>query len=203
MRKGSMLRGVRLRKIGHVDEGVVEGGEDTGNAKDELAWDTLSVTESHARARLHGFSSLTLTGLRSQLDILLLRSRCLLGSHFLLLNERCVCCVANQTRPAKFEASKMWCRRKARRQARSELGPVRASKISTRTPTSSRLHPSARADFDASSQHSRFFGLLGTFVGADSYLAEMSSGQDAVVGIIGMGDMGKMYARRIAAAGWR
>jgi 3-hydroxyisobutyrate dehydrogenase-like beta-hydroxyacid dehydrogenase len=23
------------------------------------------------------------------------------------------------------------------------------------------------------------------------------------VGIIGMGDMGKMYARRIAAAGWR
>lgn len=39
-----MLRGVRLRKVGHVDEGVVEGGEDTGNAKDELAWDTLSVT---------------------------------------------------------------------------------------------------------------------------------------------------------------
>ncbi|GAB1738575.1 hypothetical protein NU219Hw_g3378t1 [Hortaea werneckii] len=31
----------------------------------------------------------------------------------------------------------------------------------------------------------------------------MSVGQDAVVGIIGMGDMGKMYARRIAAAGWR
>jgi len=26
---------------------------------------------------------------------------------------------------------------------------------------------------------------------------------DAVVGIIGMGDMGKMYARRIADAGWR
>jgi prephenate dehydrogenase (NADP+) len=24
-----------------------------------------------------------------------------------------------------------------------------------------------------------------------------------VVGIIGMGDMGKMYARRISAAGWR
>ncbi|KAI6862892.1 hypothetical protein KC334_g20653, partial [Hortaea werneckii] len=31
----------------------------------------------------------------------------------------------------------------------------------------------------------------------------MSSGQGAIVGIIGMGDMGKMYARRIAAAGWR
>jgi len=26
-----------VRKIGDVDEGVVEGGEDTGNAKDELA----------------------------------------------------------------------------------------------------------------------------------------------------------------------
>jgi len=26
---------------------------------------------------------------------------------------------------------------------------------------------------------------------------------DAVVGIIGMGDMGKMYARRISDAGWR
>lgn len=27
-----------VREIGDVDEGVVEGGEDTGNAKDELAW---------------------------------------------------------------------------------------------------------------------------------------------------------------------
>jgi len=26
---------------------------------------------------------------------------------------------------------------------------------------------------------------------------------DAVVGIIGMGDMGKMYAKRISNAGWR
>ena len=26
---------------------------------------------------------------------------------------------------------------------------------------------------------------------------------DAVVGIIGMGDMGKMYARKISDAGWR
>jgi len=25
-------------EIGDVDEGVVEGGEDTGNAEDELAW---------------------------------------------------------------------------------------------------------------------------------------------------------------------
>ena len=27
--------------------------------------------------------------------------------------------------------------------------------------------------------------------------------KDAVVGIIGMGDMGKMYARKISDAGWR
>ena len=26
---------------------------------------------------------------------------------------------------------------------------------------------------------------------------------DFVVGLIGMGDMGKMYARRLSAAGWR
>ena len=29
--------GSDVREIGDVDEGVVEGGEDTGNAKDELA----------------------------------------------------------------------------------------------------------------------------------------------------------------------
>ena len=27
--------------------------------------------------------------------------------------------------------------------------------------------------------------------------------EDFVVGLIGMGDMGKMYARRLSAAGWR
>lgn len=27
--------------------------------------------------------------------------------------------------------------------------------------------------------------------------------ENFVVGIIGMGDMGKMYARRLSAAGWR
>ncbi|KAF2487525.1 hypothetical protein BDY17DRAFT_289138 [Neohortaea acidophila] len=30
----------------------------------------------------------------------------------------------------------------------------------------------------------------------------MEKMQEAVVGIIGMGDMGKMYARRISDAGW-
>ncbi len=33
----------------------------------------------------------------------------------------------------------------------------------------------------------KFSGMMDTFV----------------VGIIGMGDMGKMYARRLSAAGWR
>jgi phosphoglycerate dehydrogenase-like enzyme len=37
-------------------------------------------------------------------------------------------------------------------------------------------------------------------VGSYEYTANM---QDTVVGIIGMGDMGKMYARRISDAGWR
>jgi prephenate dehydrogenase (NADP+) len=27
--------------------------------------------------------------------------------------------------------------------------------------------------------------------------------EDFIVGLIGMGDMGKMYARRLSAAGWR
>ena len=33
---------VYIRKIGNVDEGIVEGSEDTGNAKDELACETVS-----------------------------------------------------------------------------------------------------------------------------------------------------------------
>ena len=32
---------------------------------------------------------------------------------------------------------------------------------------------------------------------------EMAARENVSVGIIGMGDMGKMYARAIAAAGWR
>lgn len=53
MQNGGMLRGVRLRKIGDVDEGVVEGGEDTGNAKDELAWDSVSAAGSHTGAEIY------------------------------------------------------------------------------------------------------------------------------------------------------
>ena len=43
------VKGKHLRKIGNVDEGVVEGSEDASNTEDEL----------------------TLTGLRSKLDVLL------------------------------------------------------------------------------------------------------------------------------------
>lgn len=37
---------------------------------------------------------------------------------------------------------------------------------------------------------------------ADSQ-ARLAGMEDFVVGLIGMGDMGKMYARRLSAAGWR
>lgn len=33
--------------------------------------------------------------------------------------------------------------------------------------------------------------------------AEIPKPEDFVVGLIGMGDMGKMYARRLSNAGWR
>lgn len=39
---------------------------------------------------------------------------------------------------------------------------------------------------------------------ASSQTAQVPEGMEGfTVGIIGMGDMGKMYARRLAAAGWR
>lgn len=37
----------------------------------------------------------------------------------------------------------------------------------------------------------------------DRNLLEVASMEDTTVGIIGMGDMGKMYARRISEAGWK
>ena len=30
-------------QIGNMNEGVVEGGEDTGNTEDELTWGTMSI----------------------------------------------------------------------------------------------------------------------------------------------------------------
>lgn len=54
-----MRQGKHLRKIGNVDEGVVEGSEDASNAENEL----------------------TLTGLRAQLDVLLGASGLSLGCH--------------------------------------------------------------------------------------------------------------------------
>jgi hypothetical protein len=51
--------GKHLRKIGNVDEGVVEGSEDASNAEDEL----------------------TLAGLRAQLDVLLGLDGLCLGCH--------------------------------------------------------------------------------------------------------------------------
>ena len=37
-RTGDTGDGLTSREIGDVDEGVVEGGEDAGNAEDKLAW---------------------------------------------------------------------------------------------------------------------------------------------------------------------
>lgn len=54
------IQGKHLRKIGNVDEGVVEGSEDASNAENEL----------------------TLTGLRAQLDVLLDAGGLSLGCHF-------------------------------------------------------------------------------------------------------------------------
>lgn len=34
-------------------------------------------------------------------------------------------------------------------------------------------------------------------------MAGFPGAEDFVVGLIGMGDMGKMYARRLSSAGWR
>lgn len=65
-----------VREIGNVDEGVVEGGEDTGNAKDELAcWDVVSANGfwcgSSARQRVAIRAILTLADLGTEGDVLL------------------------------------------------------------------------------------------------------------------------------------
>jgi hypothetical protein len=36
-----------------------------------------------------------------------------------------------------------------------------------------------------------------------SAMATFTGAEDFVIGLIGMGDMGKMYARRLSSAGWR
>lgn len=37
----------------------------------------------------------------------------------------------------------------------------------------------------------------------DAVGASKMGSEDFTIGIIGLGDMGKMYARRLSAAGWR
>lgn len=44
----------------------------------------------------------------------------------------------------------------------------------------------------------------GTKMNGSSHASKEIANMDGfVIGIIGMGDMGKMYARRLSAAGWR
>lgn len=70
-----------------MDEGVVEGGEDTGNTENEFTWKyggnssvIFSLTSS---SMLDGECGLhTLTSLGAEGDVLLRRARSLLGSHF-------------------------------------------------------------------------------------------------------------------------
>lgn len=75
-------------EIGDVDEGVVEGGEDTGNAEDELTCENGGVRQfisSLCAERCDGWTRgdwLTLADLRSEGDVLLRRARGLsLGRH--------------------------------------------------------------------------------------------------------------------------
>jgi hypothetical protein len=61
-----------VREIGDVDEGVVEGGEDTGNAKDELAcWDMVSASASSCDSCVAILAVLTLADLGTEGDVLL------------------------------------------------------------------------------------------------------------------------------------
>lgn len=55
-----------------MDEGVVEGGEDTGNAKDELAcWDMVSANGSWCDSCVAILAVLTLADLGTEGDVLL------------------------------------------------------------------------------------------------------------------------------------
>ena len=87
-----------VREIGDVDEGVVEGGEDTGNAEDELAWRDMLLARgpgfcnfcvecrlsgSRVVAELAGSGCLTLADLGAQGDVLLgSADSSFLGGHF-------------------------------------------------------------------------------------------------------------------------
>lgn len=74
-------------EIGDVDEGVVEGGEDTGNAEDEFTCENGGARQSRSVSRgmqcSQGLKNrLTLADLRSERDVLLRRAHGLsLGRH--------------------------------------------------------------------------------------------------------------------------
>jgi hypothetical protein len=62
-----------------VDEGIVERGEDTGNAENELACTRLLVSSMR---RIRITSKHTISGQRTERDVLLGGSGGLLGRHF-------------------------------------------------------------------------------------------------------------------------
>lgn len=84
------------REIGDVDEGVVEGGEDAGNAEDKLAWRKrgISIVKSFPRrgscdraaVAQRRREKLTIANLRSEGDVLLGSAGSLgLGGHLVVL----------------------------------------------------------------------------------------------------------------------
>jgi hypothetical protein len=231
-----------VREIGDVDEGVVEGGEDTGNAKDELAWwDMLSANGSwcgsHARRRVAILAILTLADLGTKGDVLL-RSA---GGGFLgghgdgiwrlgwwsrdrwsrRRKEEVKSKARNAARAAGRQNWKVRCRRPPRLVlALSRSFPLRMKSEHRRFSFENFIQSCklslllSHPFFTQSSSHRDTAQHLATCSPASlrqlavSCVCRARGSQsaimdDAVVGIIGMGDMGKMYARRIANAGWR
>jgi len=97
--------GENLRKIGDVDEGVVERGEDASNTENELTCaHAVSILLALAGARparlLRYLCMLTLTGLRTELDVLLRSAHNLsLGGHFefFVVGCRAKCALIDQS----------------------------------------------------------------------------------------------------------
>jgi len=96
-----------------VDEGVVEGGEDTGNAENELAWYTLTFCPHlHLKwTRKH-----TISGQRAERDVLL-RGGGLLGRHLVTVVDRGLCGWNMERERNKMKLSRCDCRLARRKPA--------------------------------------------------------------------------------------
>ena len=68
-----------------MNEGIVERGEDTGNAEDELAYKHTMLVPAQTQRFRENFQILTITGQRAESDVLLGGSGSFLGRHFVVL----------------------------------------------------------------------------------------------------------------------